>query len=52
MDGNRLQSELMSLMMASPEGCSAFPTNDSDLTRWSGRIGGAEVSAAHALGGG
>lgn len=43
-DGVRLQSELMSLMMASPEGISAFPASDSDLTKWKGRLQGAEVS--------
>lgn len=39
----RLSSELMSLMMSSPAGISAFPESDADLTFWKGRIEGAEV---------
>eukprot|EP01079_Euglenida_sp_SAG-EU17-18_P003095 gene3095-601_t len=35
----RLQSELMSLMMAPPPKCSAFPENDNILT-WAGTITG------------
>jgi len=34
----------MSLMMASPEGISAFPASDSDLTKWKGRLDGPDVS--------
>ena len=32
----------MSLMMACPSGISAFPEDDGDLTKWAGRIEGAE----------
>ncbi|KAL8281379.1 hypothetical protein RQP46_006063 [Phenoliferia psychrophenolica] len=38
----RLSSELMSLMMSSPPGISAFPACDSDMTFWKGRLDGAE----------
>ncbi|BFZ56451.1 Ubiquitin-conjugating enzyme E2 11 [Savitreella phatthalungensis] len=36
----RLQSELMSLMMSSPPGISAFPESDANLFRWLGTIVG------------
>ncbi|KAF8556902.1 hypothetical protein OG21DRAFT_1596191 [Imleria badia] len=37
----RLSSELMSLMMSSSPGISAFPKNDSNLFEWAGTIEGA-----------
>lgn len=43
---HRLSSELMSLMMGSPPGISAFPASDSDMTFWKGRLDGAEVRAS------
>lgn len=42
----RLTTELMALMMEGPQGISAFPEDDADLTRWKGRLEGAEVSPA------
>lgn len=38
----RLQSELMALMMSDTPGFSAFPTDESDLTHWTGRLEGPE----------
>merc|ERR1719197_2164880 len=40
----RLQSELMSLMMSSPKGISAFPSTD-NFFNWSGTIKGVENTA-------
>jgi hypothetical protein len=40
----RLQKELMDLMMSPSAGISAFPSDDSDLTKWAGSIEGPDVS--------
>ncbi|KAH3902863.1 probable Ubiquitin-conjugating enzyme E2-18 kDa [Saccharomycodes ludwigii] len=45
----RLQSELVQLMMSAPPGLSAFPINDDDLTKWSGIITGPDSTPYEGL---
>lgn len=40
----RLQSELMSLMMSSTPGISAFPDSDADLRHWTATIAGPDAT--------